>query len=179
MRLFTFLSALILASLLAAAAPPSEDAPRILADHELGETPLLDDLRELCDRIGGRPTGAPSCERAVDWGVTKFKEAGSFDFLLSGVPNFVANQDAASYLPDYHAESDVFDMVDQREAKRNAAIAGVLLWGLAENPARPATRQTRAEVEKVLKETKLDDQMKSFGQWDYWLNGKRGVNKTE
>ena len=54
----------------------SKNAPRILADHELGETPLLDDLRELCDRIGGRPTGAPSCERAVDWGVTKFKEAG-------------------------------------------------------------------------------------------------------
>jgi carboxypeptidase Q len=103
----------------------------------------------------------------------------SFDFLLSGVPNFVANQDAAPYLPDYHAESDVFDMVDQREAKRNAVIAGVLLWGLAENPARPATRQTRTEVEKVLKQTKLDDQMKAFGQWDDWLDGKRGVNKTE
>jgi hypothetical protein len=494
MRLFMFLPALILGSLLAAAAPASEDTPRILTDHELGETPLLDDLRDLCDRIGGRPTGGLSCERAIDWGVTKFKEAGlnpvktelftvpslwlpetaeascvapvgfpiriaaapysastprhhsleaklvdagegnagdfqrvgelghgaialvhskemktledldaeylhnspliqaaekaqvaaillqstrlrgllyrhpvslvarqvplpiaivsreqanrlarlakqsevrvrlnianksggpyearnviaeirgrekpdeivligahldswdlgtgandngvnaatvielaraikqlklaprrtirfalftgeeqgmfgsagyvkshateldrhvaminfdtgsgrttgfcvggrpelrsaideafrtvpdlgvrdnpldavdavdSFDFLLSGVPNFVANQDAASYLPDYHAESDVFEMADQREAKRNAAIAGVLLWGLAESPTRPAARQTRAEVENVLKQTKLDDQMKAFGQWDDWLNGKRGVNKTE
>lgn len=36
----------------------------------------------------------------------------SFDFLLSGVPNFVANQDPVPYLPDYHGESDVFDMVD-------------------------------------------------------------------
>lgn len=103
----------------------------------------------------------------------------SFDFLLSGVPNFVANQAAAPYLPDYHAESDVFDRVDQREAKRNAAVAGVLLWGLAESPSRPATRQTRAEVEKLLKQTKLEDQMKAFGQWDDWMDGKRGVNKTE
>ncbi len=103
----------------------------------------------------------------------------SFDFLLSGVPNFVANQDPVPYLPDYHGESDVFDMVDQREAKRNAAIAAVLLWGLAENPARPAVRQTRAEIEKLLAATKLEDQMKSFEQWEDWENGKRGVNTTE
>ena len=127
-----------------------DDAFRTVPDFALGDNPL--------DAVD-----------AVD----------SFDFLLSGVPNFVANQDAAPYLPDYHAESDVFDMVDQREAKRNAAIAGVLLWGLAENPARPATRQTRTEVENLLKQTKLDDQMKAFGQWDDWLGGKRGVNKTE
>jgi carboxypeptidase Q len=103
----------------------------------------------------------------------------SFDFLLSGVPNFVANQDPVPYLPDYHGESDVFDMVDQREAKRSAAIAGVLVWGLAENAARPAARQTRAQVEKLLKETKLDDQMKAFEQWEDWQNGKRGVSKAE
>jgi len=103
----------------------------------------------------------------------------TFDFLLSGVPSFLANQDAVPYLPDYHAESDVFDMVDPRETKRNAAIAGVLLWGLAETSARPAARQTRAEVDKLLRETKLDDQMKAFEQWDDWLTGKRGVNKAE
>src|SRR5262249_28547476 len=28
----------------------------------------------------------------------------NFDFLLSGVPNLVANQDPAPYLPQYHAE---------------------------------------------------------------------------
>ena len=101
----------------------------------------------------------------------------NFDFLLSGIPNLVANQDAAPYLPDYHAESDVFEMVDQKEAKRNAAIAAVLTWELAEMPERLAARQTRAEVEKLLLDTKLDEQMKAFNQWEMWTSKTRGINR--
>jgi len=101
----------------------------------------------------------------------------NFDFLLQGVPNLVANQDAAPYLPDYHAESDTFDKVDAKEAKRNDAIAAVLMWGLAEAPDRPARRQSRAEVEKLVKDTKLDEQMKVFEQWDDFVAGKRGIAK--
>ena len=100
----------------------------------------------------------------------------NFDFLLSGVPNFVANQDLAPYLPDYHAESDTFDAVDAREARANAAIASALVWGLANSDAR-APRQTKAEVDKLLKDTKLDEQMKALGQWDDWVSGRRGVSK--
>ncbi|HQQ78656.1 MAG TPA: M20/M25/M40 family metallo-hydrolase [Thermoanaerobaculia bacterium] len=100
----------------------------------------------------------------------------NFDFLLSGVPNLVANQDWAPYLPDYHAESDTFDMVDAREARANVAIASALVWGLANSDAR-APRQSRAEVDKLLKETKLDEQMKAMGQWEDWIAGKRGVSK--
>ena len=29
-----------------------------LAGRAIGPTPMLEDLRHLCDRIGGRPTGA-------------------------------------------------------------------------------------------------------------------------
>jgi Zn-dependent M28 family amino/carboxypeptidase len=100
----------------------------------------------------------------------------NFDFLLSGVPNYVANQDMAPYLPDYHAESDTFDAVDAREARANAAIASALVWGLANADARPP-RQTKAEVDKLLKDTKLDEQMKALGQWDDWAAGRRGVSK--
>jgi carboxypeptidase Q len=95
----------------------------------------------------------------------------NFDFLLAGVPNLVANQDAAPYLPNYHAESDTFDKVDGAAAARNAA-----LWGLAQRTDRPATRQTRAQVDELLKATKLDEQMKAFGQWNEWAAGKRGVH---
>ncbi|MEO6323628.1 MAG: M20/M25/M40 family metallo-hydrolase, partial [Thermoanaerobaculia bacterium] len=98
----------------------------------------------------------------------------NFDFLLSGVPNLVAAQDWAPYLPDYHAESDTFDKVDGREARANAAVASALVWGLAESEQR-LPRQTRAEVEKLILETKLDAQMKAFGQWDDWMARKRGV----
>jgi Zn-dependent M28 family amino/carboxypeptidase len=99
----------------------------------------------------------------------------NFDFMLSGVPNLVGIQDPIPYLPDYHAESDTFDRVNASEEKNTEAIAGVLLWSFAENPERPAWRQTRAEVEKLVVDTKIDEQMKAFGQWDDFKAGKRGL----
>ncbi|HZI93309.1 MAG TPA: M28 family peptidase, partial [Patescibacteria group bacterium] len=84
----------------------------------------------------------------------------NFDFLLSGVPNLVADQDAAPYLPDYHAESDVFEQVDGREAMANESITSALVWALAEDASRPVGRQTRAEVEALIMKAGLDGQMK-------------------
>jgi hypothetical protein len=131
------------------------------------------ELRKPVDAALGAVAGLGDFDHSLE----ALDGTDNFDFLLSGVPNLVADQDPLPYLPDYHAESDVFDMVDQREARANAAIASVLVWGLAENPVRPAPRQTRAEVERLLKETKLDEQMKAFGQWDDWMTGHRGVNR--
>jgi carboxypeptidase Q len=101
----------------------------------------------------------------------------NFDFALSGVPNLLANQDWAPYLTDYHSATDVFDRVNQPQAKTNEAIATALVWGLAESPERPARRQSHAEVEQLLKATKLDQQMKAFGQWDDWAAGRRGASQ--
>jgi len=99
----------------------------------------------------------------------------NFDFLLSGVPNLVANQDTTRYLPDYHAASDVFETVDAEQAAKNAAITAALLWHLADSPERPAPRQSRKEVQDLIGRTGLEPQMKAFGQWDEWTAGKRGV----
>ena len=101
----------------------------------------------------------------------------NYDFLLSGVPNLVANQDPLPYLPDYHAESDVFDMVNAQEAKRNAGVAAALVWSLADTSAPLPHRQTRAEVEQLLKDTKLDEQMRAFDQWTDWATHKRGISR--
>jgi carboxypeptidase Q len=98
----------------------------------------------------------------------------NFDFLISGVPNLVGIQDPAPYLPDYHAESDTVDRVNLQEEKITEAVAGVLLWGFAENPERPAKRQTRAEVEQLIRDARLEEQMKAFGQWEDFKAGKRG-----
>jgi carboxypeptidase Q len=98
-----------------------------------------------------------------------------FDFLLSGVPSLVANQDATPYLPNYHAESDTFDKINARELKANTAIAASLVWALAENPARFGRRQTKEEIQKLITDTKLDVQMKGFAQWEDYQSGKRGV----
>jgi hypothetical protein len=42
----------------------------------LGETPLVEDLRQLTDEIGGRPTGSRANLAAVEWSHAKFEEAG-------------------------------------------------------------------------------------------------------
>jgi hypothetical protein len=113
---------------------------------------------------------------ATDDSLEAIDGTDNFDFLLSGVPNVIAKQEWAPYLPNYHAETDVYEAVNPREARNNAALAAVLVWGLAESPNRPAPRQSRREVEQLLRRTKLDEQMKNSGQWDEWSTGKRGAN---
>lgn len=101
----------------------------------------------------------------------------NFDFLLEGVPTLIANQDAANYIVNYHAASDTFDKVDMRELKLHAAIAAITAFGIAERPERIGPRQSRAEIETLMKETGLDQQMKSMGFWPEWESGARGRNK--
>jgi hypothetical protein len=131
-----------------------------------------EDLRQPVDQALGAVPGLADANDSLE----AIDGTDNFDFLISGVPNLIARQEWAPYLPNYHAESDVYDAVNPYEAKNNAALAAVLVWGLAESSERPAPRQTRAEVEKLLHDTKLDEQMKSFGQWDDWAAGKRGVS---
>jgi hypothetical protein len=48
---------------------------------------------------------------------------------------------------------------------------------LADDPERFGRRLPRAEVEKLITDTKMDQQMKAFGQWEDWLAGRRGASK--
>jgi carboxypeptidase Q len=134
-----------------------------------GREDLRKPVNSTLDAVGG--LGAT--EQVLD----AIDGTDNLDFALSGVPNLVAVQDPAPYLPNYHAESDTFDRINATEAKHNEAIAAVLVWGLAEAPERPAKRQSRAEIERLLTDTKLDEQMKLFGQWDDFKSGKRGFSK--
>ncbi|HVD76600.1 MAG TPA: M28 family peptidase, partial [Vicinamibacteria bacterium] len=98
----------------------------------------------------------------------------NYDYLVEGVPTLVANQDGRPYLPDYHAESDTFDKVDQEQLKANTAVAAVVTWGLADLVAAPAPRQSRAEVEALVQATGLVEQMRLFGLWEPFVRGERG-----
>ena len=51
------------------------DVHRLVASV-LGPTPLIDDLRQLTDTIGGRPTGSVANLKSVDWAFARFHEAG-------------------------------------------------------------------------------------------------------
>ena len=113
------------------------------------------------------------------WGANQhtadaFVGTDNLDFLLEGVPTLVANQEEANYLPNYHAESDTLDKVDIRELKLYTALAAVTVFDIAERRERLGKRQSRAEVEALMKETGLDKQLETFGLWPQWVEGQRG-----
>jgi len=96
------------------------------------------------------------------------------DFLLEGVPTLVANQEVANYLQNYHAASDTFDKVDIRELKLNTVLAAVTAWGIADRTEPIGKRQSRAEVEELMKQTGLDKQLQELGLWRAFQSGERG-----
>ena len=138
-------------------------------------------LQGLCHldgkRVVDRALASVPGFAATDDSLEAIDGTDNFDFLLSGVPNLIARQEWAPYLPNYHAETDVYEAVNPLEARNNAAIAAVLVWEIAESATPPAPRQTRAEVNELLRSTKMDEQMKALGQWDDWKSGKRGVSQ--
>jgi carboxypeptidase Q len=108
--------------------------------------------------------------------VTLDAELGTdnFDFLLEGVPTLVADQEPTNYMLNYHAESDTFDKVDIPELKKNAAVAAVTAYGIADASSWLGERQSRADIEQLLSETGLEAQMKALGFLPFWMNGSRG-----
>jgi Zn-dependent M28 family amino/carboxypeptidase len=97
-----------------------------------------------------------------------------FDFMLEGVPTFVAEQEEANYLENYHATSDTYDKVDFPQLKKHVAEAAELSFTLANAAAHVGPRPNRAQIEQTLHETHLDQELKDMGMWDEWASGKRG-----
>ena len=131
---------------------------------------------------GGRPDVAAEMERAVTIvsGLGPFVQldvpivgTDNYDFMMQGIPNLVANQEPASYGPNYHARSDTFDKVDLRQLRINAAIAAAVTWAFAESDVR-LPRHSRTDIEALMKSTDLSAQMKSMGMWNDWASGVRG-----
>lgn len=104
----------------------------------------------------------------AEWGTD------NFDFMLEGVPTLVANQEEANYLINYHAMSDTFDKVDLPQLKKHVAEAAAVTFAIADAPDRLGPRLNRAQVEQTMRETHLDEQLKTFGIWKQWESGKRG-----
>ncbi len=132
---------------------------------------------------GGRKDVIPAVEAILkpleQFGVTKAiptAESGTdhFDFMLEGVPTFVAENDEANYLENYHATTDTFDKVDFPQLKKDVAEAAVLSFSLANRPEPIGPRLSRAQVEAMMHETHLDQELKDMGMWDEWMQGKRG-----
>jgi hypothetical protein len=103
------------------------------------------------------------------WGVDHYSYeavmgSDSFVFLLQGIPSLMASQEAVSK----PGKSNMEDLT------RNAAVVAVTVFGIAERAEPVGPRQSRAEIESLLKATGLDKQMKQKGAWSQWESGKRG-----
>jgi len=107
----------------------------------------------------------------MEWGTDHF------DFMLEGVPTFVADQQEANYLENYHAISDTYDKVDFAQLKKHVAEAASLSVELANLPQKIGPRLTRDQIEQTMRETNSVELFKAFGIWDDWVNGQRGRQK--
>jgi hypothetical protein len=105
-------------------------------------------------------------------GVVRFLSSAPFDplgidFLLEGMPTVTSIP-----VPGGPPPSEIkFDIA---LLKRNAAIAAVTAFGIAERTEAIGPRQSRAEIESLLTTSQLEEQMKVTGIWPLWESGKRG-----
>jgi carboxypeptidase Q len=143
-----------------------------------------------CGRIngfftGGRPEILPAVARSLEAvsGLGPFTQVDApivgtdnFDFMLHGVANLVANQEPALYGQNYHAHSDVFVKCDPQQLRLNAMITAAVVYGFATMDV-TWNRQTRADVEGLMKRTDLEQQMRMFNVWDEWAAGTRGRSR--
>ncbi|MGB8835719.1 MAG: M28 family peptidase [Candidatus Acidiferrales bacterium] len=133
--------------------------------------------------VGGRKDIVEPLRKALEpvasLGVKDFTldasmDTDNFDFLIEGVPTLVANQEPANYMINYHAASDTFDKVDIAQLKQQVAISAVTVFALADAEQRVGTRQSRAEIEQLLRDTGLGEGMKEAGFWPLWETSERG-----
>lgn len=107
----------------------------------------------------------------MEWGTDHF------DFMLEGVPTFVADQVEANYLENYHAISDTYDKVDFAQLKKHVAEAAALSFELADRGEKIGPRLTHEQIEQTMRDSNSVEMFKAFGLWDDWNSGARGRQK--
>jgi carboxypeptidase Q len=112
--------------------------------------------------------GAAKVTTDAEWGTDHW------DFMLEGVPTFVADQEEANYLINYHATSDTFDKDDLAQLRKHVAEAAAITFGIANAPQRMGPRLHHAQIDQTLRETHIDELMKTLGMWQPWQDGKWG-----
>ncbi|MFZ0417199.1 MAG: M20/M25/M40 family metallo-hydrolase [Candidatus Sulfotelmatobacter sp.] len=134
-----------------------------------GRRDVLDAAKSIIAPL--RQFGVTELKTDMEWGTDHF------DFMLEGVPTFVADQEEANYLVNYHAVSDTYDKVDFAQLKKDVAEAAEFSFALANLPEKIGPRFTRSQVEQSMRETHSDEMFKAFGLWDAWKSGNLGRQK--
>ena len=134
-----------------------------------GRKDVLDTAKNIIAPL--RQFGVTELKTDMEWGTDHF------DFMLEGVPTFVADQEEANYLENYHAISDTYDKVDFAQLKKHVAEAAAFSFALANLPEKIGPRFTRSQIAGSMRETHSDEMFKAFGLWDAWESGKLGRQK--
>lgn len=134
-----------------------------------GRKDVLDTAKLLIAPL--RQFGVSVLSTDMEWGTDHF------DFMLEGVPTFVADQEEANYLENYHAVSDTYDKVDFEQLKKHVAEAAELSFALANLPEKIGPRLTHAQIDQTIRETHSDEMLKASGLWDAWESGRLGRQK--
>jgi carboxypeptidase Q len=134
-----------------------------------GRKDVIDTARELISPLAQFDVKELSPE--MEWGTDHF------DFMLEGVPTFVADQREANYLENYHAVSDTYDKVDFAQLKKHVAEAAAMSIGLANLPEKIGPRLTHDQIEQTMRDSNSVELLKADGIWDDWVSGKRGRQK--
>lgn len=131
-----------------------------------GRKDVIDTARQLLVPLA--QFDAKELKPEMEWGTDHF------DFMLEGVPTFVADQEEANYLENYHAVSDTYDKVDIAQLKKHVAEAAALTIGLANLAQKIGPRLSHDQIDQTIRDSNSVELFKSFGLWDDWVSGKRG-----
>lgn len=101
-------------------------------------------------------------------------DGGRLDFILEGILTLEPRQKPAKEAAKRQNTSDASGKADIQALKRQAGIAAITAYALADASEPIARRQSRAEIEQLLKDTGLSERMKNGGLWPAWEGGERG-----
>ena len=133
--------------------------------------------------LGGRKDALAPVREALEplapLGVKDFTlgasiDADRLDFILEGILALEPNQSAKAATNHHQATPDTAGRVDIPALKRQAGIAAITTYALADTSEPIVPRQSRAEIERLLKDTGLSKWMKGEGLWSAWESGERG-----
>jgi carboxypeptidase Q len=131
-----------------------------------GRTDVLETAKQIIAPL--EQFGVKELKTDMEWGTDHF------DMMLEGVPTFVADQEEANYLTNYHAVSDTYDKVDFPQLKKHVAEGAEFAFALANLPQKIGPRYTRSQIEQSIRDTHSVELFKAFGLWDDWQSGKLG-----
>ncbi|MGK6351790.1 M20/M25/M40 family metallo-hydrolase [Parapedobacter sp. DT-150] len=88
-------------------------------------------------------------------------------FMLQGIPTGGAGGSTLSReaLNCYHADCDVFDLVNEAEMKNTVRFCSMLIYGLADADEIPVNRLSDAEVKQLMLDNNLEEALRLGGDW--------------